>query len=137
MAISSVTVAELLFGAENSSSPAENKRIVDGFVQRLHVLDFDQAAATQYAQIRIELKRKSIGAYDVMLAAQARSRGLILVTNNIREFDRVEGLRLENLAPGASLSWEVLWSGVALDASADVSAGSSDLVSAAQALLAP
>ena len=96
MAISSVTVAELLFGAENSSSPAENKRIVDGFVQRLHVLDFDQAAATQYAQIRIELKRKSIGAYDVMLAAQARSRGLILVTNNIREFDRVDGLRLEN-----------------------------------------
>lgn len=100
MAISSVTLGELVFGAERSTRPEANLAVVEGFVARIDTLDFDPAAAAHFGQIRAELYRagRPIGPYDMMIAAHARSRGLILVTNNTSEFERVAGLRLENWA---------------------------------------
>jgi tRNA(fMet)-specific endonuclease VapC len=99
MAISTVTLGELLYGVENSNNPTQNAATVDGFASRLHVLDFDQEAAKQFAQLKSELKEQMIGAYDLMIAAHARSRGFILVTNNTKEFKRVPGLRIESWLP--------------------------------------
>ncbi|MCC4241512.1 type II toxin-antitoxin system tRNA(fMet)-specific endonuclease VapC [Thalassospira povalilytica] len=98
MAISSVTLAELIYGAMKSAKPESNLRTIEEFAARLSVLDFDTDAAGHYGDIRSTLEREGnvIGPYDMMIAGHARSHGLILVTNNIREFERVDGLRLEN-----------------------------------------
>ena len=96
LCISSVTLAELYFGAENSSDPGKNLEVVEGFAARVEVLSFDHAAARQYGQLRNELRGNQIGPYDMMIAAHARSRGLVLVTNNVTEYKRVLGLRVEN-----------------------------------------
>jgi len=98
MCISSVTLMELIYGAEKSSHPERNLLDIDGLAARLEVLDYDQTAATHSGQLRAELAKAGtpIGPYDQMIAGHARSRGLILVTNNSREFERVPGLRLEN-----------------------------------------
>ena len=94
--ISTVTLGELVFGAENSKKQRFNMEILDGFVGRLEVINYDEAAAHHFGQLRKELQDQKIGAYDFMIAAHARSLGLTLVTNNTREFTRVNGLRLEN-----------------------------------------
>ena len=98
LAISSVTWGELISGAEKSQQVERNLYDIEGFGARLDVLDFGAEAARQFGQIKasLELAGNSIGPYDLMIAGHARSLGLILVTNNIREFKRVEGLRLEN-----------------------------------------
>ena len=98
MAISSITQAELLHGVEKSADPARNFRAVQDFTSRLAVLPYDEEAASQYGQIRAALERQGrvIGVNDLHIAGHARSRGLVLVTNNVREFQRVEGLLLEN-----------------------------------------
>jgi tRNA(fMet)-specific endonuclease VapC len=98
MCISTVTLAELFYGVEKSANPARNLAEVEGFAARLEVLDFDGHAAAHTGQIRAELARTGtpIGPYDQMIAGHARSRGLIIVTNNRREFDRVPGLRVED-----------------------------------------
>lgn len=98
LGISTVTLMELIYGAEKSAYPQKNLRVVEGFAGRLEVLDYDQAAAAHSGQLRAELAKagKTIGAYDQMIAGHARSRGLILVSNNLAEFERVPGLRLEN-----------------------------------------
>lgn len=98
MAISSITLAELLHGAEKSSDPASNLRVVEDFTSRLSVLPYDEAAAAHYGQIRAALERQGlpIGVNDLHIAGHARSRGLIVVTNNEREFRRVDGLMVEN-----------------------------------------
>lgn len=98
MAISSVTWGELVFGVERSSRPEQNQADIDGLAARLEVLSFDDKAATQFGQVRAELLKNGqpIGPYDMMIAGHARSLGLILVTNNTREFSRVAGLRLED-----------------------------------------
>lgn len=98
--ISTVTLGELVYGAENSQYPRENLVSLEGFSGRLDVISYDAVAAYQFGQLRKELKGKGIGPYDLMIAAHARSLGLILVTNNTKEFERVEGLRLENWAKG-------------------------------------
>lgn len=89
---------ELVYGAEKSSQPERNLRVLEGFAQRLEVLPYDAAAAMHTGQIRAELARAGtpIGPYDQMIAGHARSLGLVVVTNNTREFDRVAGLRVEN-----------------------------------------
>jgi len=76
--------------------------VVEGFAARLDVLTFDNDAATHTGQIRAELARKGtpIGAWDTMIAGHARSRGLIVVSNNRREFERVSGLRTEDWIAG-------------------------------------
>ena len=98
LCISSVTLMELIYGAEKSAAPERNLREVEGLTARLEVLPYDTAAANHTGQVRAELARtgRPIGPYDHMIAGHARSLGLILVTNNLREFERVRGIRLEN-----------------------------------------
>lgn len=98
MVISAITHAELLHGVEKSSAPERNLRQVEDFVSRLVVLEYGSKAAAHYGQIRAELEKKgaTIGLNDLHIAGHARSEGLILVTNNVREFERVNALRIEN-----------------------------------------
>ncbi|HTF84416.1 MAG TPA: tRNA(fMet)-specific endonuclease VapC [Cellvibrio sp.] len=98
LSISAITLAELLHGAEKSAKPEHNLRQVEEFVSRLEVLEYGIKAAAHYGDIRADLERKGtpIGVNDLHIAGHARSEGLILVTNNLREFERVEALRLEN-----------------------------------------
>ncbi|WP_194790277.1 type II toxin-antitoxin system tRNA(fMet)-specific endonuclease VapC [Pseudomonas sp. UFMG81] len=98
LAISTVTLMELVYGAEKSAAPARNLAVVEGFTARLEVLDYDTLGAAHTAQLRAELAKAGtpIGPYDQMIAGHARARGLILVTNNLREFQRVPGLRVED-----------------------------------------
>ena len=98
LCISTVTMAELLYGAEKTAKPTENRNQVEAFAARLDVLPFDTAAAAHFGNIRADLERKGliIGPYDLMIAAHARSLGLVVVTGNLGEFRRVEGLRSED-----------------------------------------
>lgn len=98
LCISSVTLMELIYGAEKSQAPERNLAVLDGFIARLDVLNYDAAAAAHSGQIRAELSRQGlpIGPFDLMIAGHARSQGLIVVTNNTREFERVDGLRIED-----------------------------------------
>lgn len=98
MAISSITLAELAHGAEKSSDVARNTTVVEDFASRLTVLPYDDKAAWQYGSIRAVLEKQGqpIGINDLHIATLARSNGLTLVTNNLREFERVPGLLLEN-----------------------------------------
>jgi tRNA(fMet)-specific endonuclease VapC len=98
MCISSITLAELLHGVEKSDRLEHNLRQVEDFCSRLSVLDYGPKAAAHYGEIRARLERAGtpIGVNDLQIAAHARSEGLILVSNNLREFERIEGLRLEN-----------------------------------------
>ena len=98
MCISSITFMELVYGAERSSNPDRNLTSLEGFVARMDVLPLDDAAAEHAGQIRAELARLGmpIGPYDELIAGHARSQGLVLVTNNEKEFARVPGLRTEN-----------------------------------------
>jgi tRNA(fMet)-specific endonuclease VapC len=101
MCISSITLAELLHGVEKSSRSEHNLRQVEDFVSRLEVLDYGAKAAAHYGSIRADLEKQGtpIGVNDLHIAGHARSEGLILVTNNMREFKRVDGLCLENWVP--------------------------------------
>ena len=98
MCVSSITVAELIHGAEKSQNSQQAFAVVEDFLSRLSVLDYDYSAAGHYGDIRANLERKGtpIGVNDLHIAGHARSAGLILVSNNLREFERVEGLRLDN-----------------------------------------
>jgi tRNA(fMet)-specific endonuclease VapC len=98
LCISTITLAELSYGVEKSSRRDENRRAVDGFAARLDVVPFSAEAALHYGQVRAELERsgRPAGAHDMLIGAHARSAGLIIVTNNVREFERIPGLRVEN-----------------------------------------
>ena len=98
LCISTVVLTELLHGAAKSARPVENRRAVEDFAARLDVLPFDEAAADHAADIRADLERKGavIGAYDLLIAGHARSKGLAMITGNLGEFRRVEGLRCED-----------------------------------------
>ena len=98
LCLSSVVVAELRYGADRSQKPAENHDRLDVLTAEIQCLDFDLAAASVYGRIRsaLEAEGTPIGPYDMMIAAHAVSQGLILVTDNEREFRRVFGLRIEN-----------------------------------------
>jgi tRNA(fMet)-specific endonuclease VapC len=98
MAISTITVGELVYGAERSACPERNLADIEGLFSRVEVIEFDAKAAYHFGQIRAELyaKGRPIGPYDMMIAGHARSEGLILVSNNEKEFERVSGLRMEN-----------------------------------------
>lgn len=98
LCVSAITLAELLHGVEKSARPDHNLRQVEDFISRLTVLEYGNKAAAHYGDIRAMLERKGtpIGVNDLHIAGHARSEGLTLVTNNLKEFDRVEGLRLEN-----------------------------------------
>jgi tRNA(fMet)-specific endonuclease VapC len=98
LCISSITLGELLYGAEKSARRAGNLTAVENFAARLEVLPFGEKAAAHYGQLRAELERAGTpsGPHDMQIGGHARSEGLILVTNNMREFCRMPGLRVEN-----------------------------------------
>jgi tRNA(fMet)-specific endonuclease VapC len=98
VAISSITLAELEYGVAKSSQPQQNSEALHAFVAPLEILPFDDRAACRYGEIRafLEGKGKVIGAMDMLIAAHAGSLGLTLATNNLREFQRVPGLEVEN-----------------------------------------
>jgi tRNA(fMet)-specific endonuclease VapC len=98
LCLSTVVLMELLHGAAKSARPEQNRNSVEAFAARLDVLPFDLAAAEHAADIRANLERRGtrIGGYDLMIAGHARSRGLVVVTGNLGEFGRVEGLRSED-----------------------------------------
>jgi tRNA(fMet)-specific endonuclease VapC len=95
--ISSIVLAELHFGAENSQRVAENLIGIEHFVARISaVLDFDAAAAADFGRIRVALRKIPISPLDTLIAAHARSRDLIVITGNVGEFQRVPGLAVED-----------------------------------------
>ncbi len=98
MCISSITLSELFHGAEKSLKKEQNFHRIEDFISRLEVLSYDNRASSHYGNIRADLERKgkTIGVNDLHIAGHARSLGLKLVTNNTKEFERIEGLRLEN-----------------------------------------
>ena len=98
MAISSITLSELIFRAEKSPNVDKNLEAIEEFVSHLDVLPYDAKASQHYGQIKAALEKRGeiIGENDIHIAAHAISQGLILVTNNLREFKRVPNLALEN-----------------------------------------
>ncbi|HAR49952.1 hypothetical protein ER57_06505 [Smithella sp. SCADC] len=96
--ISSITLSELEYGAAKSSHPDRNRVALIEFASLLEIYNYDAGAAGEYGIIRADLERKGkvIGAMDMLIAAQAKSLNLILVTNNEKEFNRIAGLRIEN-----------------------------------------
>jgi tRNA(fMet)-specific endonuclease VapC len=98
LAISTVTLHELIHGADKSRRPEFQRNLVNKLVSSIEVLDFDAVAASHSGNIHAALTKTGniIGAYDMLIAGHARSLGLIVVTNNLKEFTRVEGLRCED-----------------------------------------
>ena len=98
MAISSITLAELFHGAEKSSRVSENMATIEDFCSRLEVVPYGPKAAQHYGATRAALEKlgQPIGVNDLHIAAHARSEGLVLVTNNTGEFERVPALEVEN-----------------------------------------
>ena len=102
MAISAITLSELYHGAEKSAKVAQNLTVVEEFASLLDVLPYTAKASQHYGAIRTSLEKagRPIGVNDLHIAAHARSEGLTLVTNNLREFERVPGLLTENWVVG-------------------------------------
>lgn len=98
MAISTITLAELLHGAEKSQRRSESLLVIEEFASRLDVLPYGPKAAQHYGAIRAALEKSGtpIGTNDLHIAAHARSEGLVVVTNNVSEFKRVPALEIEN-----------------------------------------
>lgn len=96
--VSAITVAELYFGVRKSQQPDKNQQALEQFLLPLITVEFDHDAATVYGGVRAVLERQGtpIGSLDTLIAAQALSLDLILVTNNTREFARVPHLKIEN-----------------------------------------
>ena len=96
--IPAVVEAELLFGAANSNNPEEGRYLVESFLTPFRVYPFDSLCAAQYANVRADLKRRGcmIGPNDLLIAATALANSATLISNNVREFSRVEGLMLES-----------------------------------------
>lgn len=97
LAISSITAAELAFGVEKSGSE-RNKQALNKFLTPLEILPYDDQMIWHYAKLRQNLQStgKTIGSLDMLIAAHALALDMVLVTNNLKEFERVEGLKLEN-----------------------------------------
>ena len=98
LCISVITMAELEYGIFRSSKPDQNRQALLMLLSRIQIIPFDIDAAKEYGRIRDDLTKKGtlIGANDLLIAAHACAMGLTLITNNIREFERVEGLKTEN-----------------------------------------
>ncbi len=98
LCISAITLAELEHGVEKSLFPERNRAALLQFLSILDVLPFDDDAAVEYGRICADLQPKGtpIGTMDMLIAGHARAKNLVLVTNNTREFECAENLRLEN-----------------------------------------
>ena len=100
LCISSITLAELEYGMRHSSDPVRNEQALLRFLAPLSILPFGASAASEYGEIRAYLQSRGtpIGPLDMLIAGHARAENLILVTNNVREFERVPDLEIENWA---------------------------------------
>lgn len=100
LCISSITLAELEYGVRHSSDPTKNEQSLLCFLAPLSILPFGASAASEYGEIRAFLQKNGtpIGSLDMLIAAHALAENLVLVTNNVREFERVMGLEIENWA---------------------------------------
>ena len=98
LSISAITEAELWFGVENSAKPEKNAETLRAFLATVEIMPFETLAAAEYGRVRVKLKRAGtpIGDRDMLIAAHGKALGLTLVTNNIREFQCVEGLSTED-----------------------------------------
>ena len=98
LGISAISVAELQYGVQKSRFPAQNQAALEQFLLPLNIVDFDYAAAIAYGRIRAQLEAQGtpIGAMDMLIAAQALSANLTIITNNTREFSRIPSLRVLN-----------------------------------------
>ena len=98
MGISIVTLAELEYGAAKSQNPSRNRETLKTFCAPFEIVSLNPEDARIFGNIRADLEKRGqpIGSYDLLIAAQALNRGLTLVTNNIKEFSRIEGLAIEN-----------------------------------------
>ena len=96
--ISTITLAELQFGIRKSLNPEKNLSALNQFIIPLEIIDFDYNATVEYGLIRAELEKKGtpIGPLDTLIGAHARSAGLVIVTNNEKEFKRISNLKIEN-----------------------------------------
>ncbi len=98
LCLSSIVVAELRYGADKSAKPNRNHQLLNVLTDETPGRDFDRTAASIYGQVRAALEKKGqlIGPNDMLIAAHALSLGLVLVTDNVKEFKRVRGLEVEN-----------------------------------------
>ena len=98
LCISTITVSELMYGAFKSEHTEKNLKAIEGFLMPFEIVDYDAMASVEYGKIRAYLEKKGqvIGNMDMQIAGQALALNLVLVTNNTKEFMRVEGLRLDN-----------------------------------------
>ncbi|MBA4393833.1 MAG: VapC toxin family PIN domain ribonuclease [Desulfobacca sp.] len=98
LGISSITLAELEFGVQHSAYPEQNQEALNEFISPLEILPYDDRAAISYGKIRAYRQQRGlkIGAMDMLIAAQAKSLSIPLVTNTLKEFKRIPGLLLEN-----------------------------------------
>jgi len=96
--ISSITFAELYFGVYNSQNIEKNLNTIKNFLLPFEIIDFDEKSAIEYAKIKANLRKKGqiIGELDMQIAGVALSNNLILITNNEKEFNRIENLKIEN-----------------------------------------
>lgn len=98
LSISTITVSELMYGAFKSQFIEKNLKAIENFLMPFEIVDYDYMASVEYGKIRADLERKGtvIGNMDMQIAGHALALDLILVTNNIKEFKRVLGLKLDN-----------------------------------------
>ena len=98
LCISSITVAELMYGAYKSEYTEKNLQAINGFLMPFELVDYDYMASVAYGKVRADLEKRGqvIGGMDMQIAGHALSLNLTLVTNNTREFKRVKDLKLEN-----------------------------------------
>ncbi len=96
--VSAIVLSELYYGAARHQNSLVIRREIDDFINRLEIVPWDLQAADQYGALRASLEKAGtpLGAMDMLIAAHAKSREMILVTNNLREFNRVQGLHAEN-----------------------------------------
>ena len=98
LCISTITVSELMYGAFKSEFVEKNLKAIESFLMPFEIVDYDYMASIEYGKIRANLEKKGkvIGNMDMQIAGHALALGLVLVTNNTKEFERVEGLGLDN-----------------------------------------
>ena len=96
--VSTITVSELQYGVSKSKNRRLNKQRIEEFLSPLEILPYDEIAATIYGDIRLQLEKRGepIGPLDLLIAAHALSRNLVLISNNEKEFKRVKNLKVEN-----------------------------------------
>ncbi len=98
--ISIITYSEFIYGVKRSANPKKHQGIIDKFILHVDILPWYRPASEHYGEIRaaLEAQGKTIGNMDMLIAAYARSQGMVLVTNNEKHFQRIPGLDIENWA---------------------------------------